>query len=167
MSQPRSAQSTSPDGPSALPEDSSTAGTTLPTEVVAGFLDALAASDMERAVAFLADDIVYTNVSLPTIRGRTRFERGARVYYRRGLGFEVVIHRIAAAGPTVLTERTDALTWGPWRSQFWVCGTFEVVDGKIALWRDYFDWMDVLRASVRGLVGILIPALRASFPTAS
>lgn len=130
-------------------------------------MDALAASDVERAVALVADDIVYMNVSLPTIRGRARFERGAHAYYRRGLGFKVAIHRIAADGATVLTERTDALTWGPWRSQFWVCGTFEVVDGKIALWRDYFDWMDVIRASVRGLVGILIPALRASFPTPS
>ena len=51
------------------------------------------------------------------------------------IGFEVKIHRIAAEGATVLTERTDALIFGPLRLQFWVCGVFEVHDGRITLWR--------------------------------
>ena len=39
-------------------------------------------------------------------------------------------HRIAQDGGTVLTERTDAIIIGPLRLQFWVCGAFEVRDGK-------------------------------------
>ena len=54
-------------------------------------------------------------------------------------GFEVKIHRIAVNGSSVLTERTDVLQFGPVRLQFWVCGVFEVHDGRITLWRDYFD----------------------------
>jgi hypothetical protein len=51
--------------------------------------------------------------------------------------------RACEAGDTrngiLLTERTDSAR-GRWFSlEFWVCGTFEVRDGKIALWRDYFD----------------------------
>jgi limonene-1,2-epoxide hydrolase len=39
----------------------------------------------------------------------------------------------------VLTERVDILT-GPFvHFEIWVCGTFEIRDGKITLWRDYFD----------------------------
>ena len=60
----------------------------------------------------------------------------------------------------VLNERTDALVIGPVRLQFWVCGVFEVHNGKITLWRDYFDMFDMAKATVRGLIGAVIPGLR-------
>ena len=40
----------------------------------------------------------------------------------------------------MLTERTDAVFNGPVRIPFQVCGTFEVRDGQIVVWRDTFDW---------------------------
>ena len=70
------------------------------------------------------------------------------------------IHRIAVNGASVLTERTDVLVIGPVRMQFWVCGVFEVHNGRITLWRDYFDMLDMLKGTVRGLVGAVVPALR-------
>lgn len=76
------------------------------------------------------------------------------------MGFEVKFHRNVAEGSTVLNERTDAIVLGPLRLQFWVCGVFEVHDGRITLWRDYFDMFDMLKATVRGLVGVAVPALR-------
>jgi limonene-1,2-epoxide hydrolase len=77
------------------------------------------------------------------------------------MGFEVKIHRIAADGNSVLTERTDALIVGPLRLQFWVCGIFEVHNGAITLWRDYFDKFDFLvKAPLRALVGIVIPSMK-------
>ncbi len=42
------------------------------------------------------------------------------------------------------------------------CGTFEVHDGRITLWRDYFDAFDFTKAIVRGLLGIAVPSLRQS-----
>jgi limonene-1,2-epoxide hydrolase len=137
-----------------------------PSEVVVAFLNALAANDVETAVSLVADDLVYENISLPTIRGKDRFERGARSF-SRFMGFDVRFHRVAENGTTVLTERTDAITVGPYRSQFWVCGVFEVEDGKIKLWRDYFDFWNVLLGSLRGLLGMVIPAFRARFDSAS
>ncbi|BCI89494.1 hypothetical protein NIIDMKKI_47000 [Mycobacterium kansasii] len=78
------------------------------------------------------------------------------------LGFEVKVHRIAADGAAVLTERTDALILGPLRLQFWVCGVFEVHDGKITLWRDYVDVYDMTKALLRGLAALVIPQLRTT-----
>ena len=52
--------------------------------------------------------------------------------------------------------------FGPVRLQFWVCGVFEVRDGRITLWRDYFDMFDFTKALVRGVAGAVIPALRPS-----
>jgi limonene-1,2-epoxide hydrolase len=134
-----------------------------PEVVVTRFLTAMQAGDVETVIALAADDIVYSNVSLPTIRGKDRFGRAARAYYRHHLGFQVVVHRIAEKGSSVLTERTDALILGPFRMQFWVCGVFEVENGQVTLWRDYFDWRSTTLATLRGLVGIVIPSLRATF----
>ena len=139
-------------------------GTRVPIEVVTDFLNAMEDSDPEAAISMVADDIVYSNVSLPTIRGRDHFASAARAYYRYHFGFQVLVHRIAQNGTSVLTERTDAVFVGPFRMQFWVCGVFEVHDGKITLWRDYFDWRSTTFASIRGLVGMVIPRVRANFP---
>ena len=132
------------------------------TRTVEVFLNALADEDFETASAALADDLVYQNVGLPTIYGRNR----AMQLFRRIEGrnrFEVKIHRIAADGAAVLTERTDALIFGRLRLQFWLCGVFEVHDGRITLWRDYFDFYDMLKATARGLAALVVPSLRASF----
>jgi limonene-1,2-epoxide hydrolase len=138
---------------------------TSPTAVVERFLDLLAAADLEGALQLVAADIEYENVSLPTVHGRERMRRLFSAGYERGGGFEVYVHAISADGPTVLTERTDVLKLGLLRVQFWVCGHFDVRDGQIVQWRDYFDWLNVAGATVRGLFGTVIPAVRASPPS--
>lgn len=126
------------------------------------FLDALADDDLDTAAAALAEDVVYQNVGLPTIYGRS----ATIGVFRRMAGraaFDVKIHRIAADGAAVLTERTDALTFGPLRLQFWVCGVFEVHNGRITLWRDYFDFFDMFKATLRAVAATVFPALRPSW----
>ena len=123
------------------------------------FLSALQAQDIEGAGAVLDENLVYENVGFPTIRGRARAMKLFRGMEGRAR-FEVKTHRIAVNGSTVITERTDALVFGPVRLQFWVCGVFEVRDGRITLWRDYFDMFDFTKAIVRGLAGAVIPGLR-------
>ena len=126
---------------------------------VENFLTALQNQDIDAAGAVLDDNLVYQNVGFPTIRGRARAIKLFRSMEGRA-GFEVKTHRIAVNGSTVLTERTDALVFGRLRLQFWVCGVFEVTDGRITLWRDYFDMFDFAKALARGMLGAVIPALR-------
>ncbi|MFC4909872.1 limonene-1,2-epoxide hydrolase family protein [Actinomadura gamaensis] len=130
-----------------------------PLQTVTDFLSALEDLDIDRALTYCADDIVYQNVPLPPARGRKAFERQMRTMARYGTGFEARLHNIAANGDTVLTERTDVLKAGPWEAAFWVCGTFELRDGRIALWRDYFDWPTVLAASAKGAYTALLSRL--------
>jgi limonene-1,2-epoxide hydrolase len=133
--------------------------TTANARTVEKFLYALQDLDYDALEAAMADNIEWTNVGYLTVRGRRRIMS----IFRRGngrVGFEVKFHRVAADGNAVLTERTDALVIGPLRMQFWVCGVFEVHGGRITLWRDYFDLYDILKGTVRGLVGIFVPSLR-------
>ncbi len=123
------------------------------------FLEALQAQDFDTFASLAADDLVYQNVGLPTIRGGKRVVKLLRGMEGK-VGFEVKFHRNVVDGSTVLNERTDAIVFGPLRLQFWVCGVFEVHDGRITLWRDYFDFFDMAKATFRGIVGMVIPAVR-------
>jgi limonene-1,2-epoxide hydrolase len=121
-----------------------------PKSVVGAFLAALERLDVNAALQLVSDDVVYQNVPLPAARGRAAVARQLRGMARYSTGFEARTHHIAADGPIVLTERTDVLRAGAWEAEFWVCGTFEVRDGRVVLWRDYFDWATFLAASARG-----------------
>jgi limonene-1,2-epoxide hydrolase len=130
-----------------------------PRQVVEDFLAACVAADFDAIPGLLAPDVVYHNVGLPVIHGRSGATKFLRLLFGRpGTRFGVVVHRIVQEGDVVLTERTDVSVIGRMRVQFWVCGTFEVHDNQITLWRDYFDWYDIAKGFVRGVLGVLIPA---------
>lgn len=131
-----------------------------PIEVVVQFLDALRRDDVDEAADLLAPDAIWHNVPFPPARGRDTIVRQLRGMERYDLAFDVEMHNIAANGPVVLTERTDVITRGPVGGEFWVCGTFEVHDGKITVWRDRFDFVDVLAGTVRRTVRGLFQAVR-------
>lgn len=136
-----------------------------PIGVVTKFFDHLAEGNVDAAVDMMDVDVSYINVSTPAIRGRERVRRVLKAATRaKTAAFEVYIHAISEEGGVVLTERTDVLIWGPMRAQIWVCGRFDIRDGTIVLWKDYFDWVNFTLAVLRGLVGIVVPGLRAKAP---
>jgi limonene-1,2-epoxide hydrolase len=127
------------------------------------FLYALQDEDFDTAEALVSEDLVWQNVGLTKMRGGRRIMKLFRSGGGRA-GFEVKIHHIATDGNSVLTERTDALIFGPLRLQFWVCGTFDLQDGQIRVWRDYLDTFDFfVKAPLRALVATVVPSLRPSF----
>lgn len=149
-----------------LPEPAPTTGLrpVEPQAVVEALLAALAAGDLDALRGLLAEDVVYSNVGLPTIRGRRRAVSVLAPLAGRAR-FEAYLHAISSSGPVVLTERTDVVQWGRLRVQFWVAGRFDVHDGQVTLWRDAFDFLDCTKAFWRGLLGALIPPLRPQPPT--
>ena len=133
-----------------------------PEQIVTLFLQALEAQDHDQIASLLAPDLHYTNVSLPTLKGGQKVANLFELLLRRGTGFQVKVHSLATNGNTVMTERTDVINIGPLHIGFWVCGTFQVENGKIVLWRDYFDWWDISRGALRGVAGMILPKLRVS-----
>lgn len=149
-----------------MPATSTQPAASAVEEVPRRFLDALARGDLDAAVALLDPDVAYTNISLPTVHGRDRVARllGALEGTAR---FEVRNHTVAVdpgRPGRVLTERTDALGIGRVHWQFWVYGRFEVVDGRITVWRDSFDWADLTVGLVRGLLGAILPGAARRMP---
>ncbi|MFD7019186.1 limonene-1,2-epoxide hydrolase family protein [Streptomyces sp. NPDC059161] len=91
--------------------------------------------------AFFTDDAVYHNIPLAPITGREAIANTS--FIRPGPpGIEHIEFRvinIAANGPIVMTERVDVFKLPDKSFELPVMGTFEVTDGKINAWRDYFD----------------------------
>jgi limonene-1,2-epoxide hydrolase len=137
---------------------------TTSEEIVIRFLQALEAQDHSQIVELLASDLRYTNVSLPTLKGGKVVSSLFKRLMGKRVGFQVQIHRIATNGSIVMTERTDVITIGSLHVGFWVCGTFRVEQGRIVLWRDYFDWMNITRGTLRGVLGIPVRKLRIALP---
>lgn len=131
-----------------------------PESVVRDFLGALERLDIEAACALVSDDILYENKGLPAVRGRAQFDRAMASLARYMDGFEARTHNLAVDGDVVLTERTDVFHKAEFRAEFWVCGRFEVRDGQIVVWRDYFDFVNVTLACVKGLVGLALERRR-------
>ncbi|HNP58927.1 MAG TPA: limonene-1,2-epoxide hydrolase family protein [Gordonia sp. (in: high G+C Gram-positive bacteria)] len=122
-----------------------------------GFLRDLATGRIDEALSVVDENILYENVGLPTVRGMKRFTRAMHMLNGKFLHFDAEILNAAADGGVVLNERIDLLSIGPLRIRFWVCGRFEVVDGRIVVWRDYFDMVDSFKGLLRGIVGLVIP----------
>ena len=93
--------------------------------------------------AFFTEDAVYHNIPLAPITGRAVIADTIASFLRPGPpGIEAIDFRvinIAANGPVVMTERVDVFTLPRKSFELPVMGTFEVSDGKIIAWRDYFD----------------------------
>ena len=122
-----------------------------PEDVVRRFLALLEEGRADEAVDLLTPDVVWKNTGMPTFTGR-KVTGMLRDMERRRIGFRVDMHHIASNGPIVLTDRTDYLTYKRWETAFWVCGTFEVRDGRIALWDDHFSMGNLVAASIRGVI---------------
>ena len=93
--------------------------------------------------AFFTEDAVYHNIPQDPVTGRENIATIIASVLRPGPpGIESIDFRlvnIAANGPVVLTERVDVFTLAGKSFELPVMGTFEISDGKISAWRDYFD----------------------------
>jgi len=93
--------------------------------------------------AFFTDNAVYHNIPLTPVIGREAIAKTIGSFIRPGApGIESIEFRvlnIAANGPVVMTERVDVFKLPNKSFELQVMGTFEVKDGKIKAWRDYFD----------------------------
>ena len=115
-----------------------------PIEVVrrfcAAWADDMAAADL---AAFFTDDAVYHNIPQAPVTGREAIANTIDSFIRPGppgvMGIEFRVINIAANGPVVMTERVDVFRLPGKSFELQVMGTFEVSDGKISAWRDYFD----------------------------
>ncbi len=111
-----------------------------PAAIVDEFIRRLTSGDTDGALALVHDEVVYDNVPVGPVVG----PEGIRdVVAMMEAGIDEIrfdVHRQVADGNVVLNARTDRFRIGERWLDLPVAGWFEVDDeGRITLWRDYFD----------------------------
>lgn len=107
-------------------------------DVVRSFVAAWNANDIDAVVGHLHPDVRYHNIPLEPILGR----ESVRAYLRSIGAFDWVdwqLLAIAESGSQVLTERVDRFSLRGREVSLPLMGIFEVEQGLIRGWRDYFD----------------------------
>lgn len=116
-------------------------------QLVRDFCDAFARRDIDELMGFFAPDAVYHNMPMDPARGHDAIRAVLELFVPPSDSIEFEILHIASTSDAVLTERIDRFRMGDRDVVLPVSGTFEIVDGKIAAWRDYFDMATFTRQS--------------------
>ncbi len=122
------------------------------------FLDAYWSSDVDTTLAACTEDFVWVNTALPKqhLEGRAAL---SALMTEQASGFPEPIdpgsggHRTitwATHGDTILHERVDSWDLRGTHMELACCAIWVVRDGKVALWRDYYD----VGAFLRQLAGV-------------
>ena len=94
---------------------------------------------VDAILEYFTDDAVYHNIPVDPLTGKDAIQ-GMIAMFTTGVDrIEFQMRNIVGAGDIVLTERIDVFTYPDKIISLPVMGTFEVRNGKIAAWRDYFD----------------------------
>ena len=125
-----------------------------PDELVRSFLAALTAKDIDTAVTMVSDDLEYDNVPMGKAFGPDGMRQTLNGFFAMLDQLDWQVLRQVSTGDlangTVLNERDDRVLM---KGQWWslpVAGVFEVRDGRITLWRDYFDQPTLMKMMAAG-----------------
>ena len=110
-----------------------------PEEIVNAFVGALEQLDVDTALTFVADDVEYDNVPMGKVFGPDGVRATLTPFLASCTEVEWRILHQAASGDVVMNERIDRFHMPKGWIEIAVAGLFVVRDGKITLWRDYFD----------------------------
>jgi limonene-1,2-epoxide hydrolase len=108
-------------------------------DVVTSFCATWSKLDVDEMMEYFHPDALYHNIPVDPVVGRDNI-RAMIVGFIAGwdrVDFEV--RHAVAQGHVVLTERVDHFVSRERTVSLPVMGTFELEDGRIKAWRDYFD----------------------------
>jgi limonene-1,2-epoxide hydrolase len=108
-------------------------------QVVRDFCAAWETMDQQRILDSFTDDGVYHNMPMAPAVGKDAIKGLLGMILAPASAVTFEIKHMAAEGDVVLTERLDTFKMGDKTVTLDVMGAFEVRDGKIAAWRDFFD----------------------------
>lgn len=108
-------------------------------DFMATFVAAWPLNDATRLGPFFSEDAEYRNGPLPPVTGRDAVVAALAQMMAMGGTVDVDIIHLVSDGPVVMTERVDYWKSGDKTMTLRVAGAFEVHDGVITAWRDYFD----------------------------
>jgi limonene-1,2-epoxide hydrolase len=115
-------------------------------QVVRDFLGAWSRLDPSELAAYFTEDGCYHNVPTGPVSGREQVEAFIRAFTATWTETDWEIISIGAVGDRVYAERIDRTRTTQGDVDLPCLGVFEMADGKIREWRDYFDLNTYMQA---------------------
>jgi len=116
------------------------------TQLVEGFCKAWSRLDPVELVSYFTEDGIYHNMPAGPVQGRAEIEQYIRAFAGSWSETDWEILNLAESGDTVIAERVDRTRAGDKTVDLPCTGVFEIREGKIAVWRDYFDLATYMQA---------------------
>ncbi|QSE94058.1 nuclear transport factor 2 family protein [Rhodococcus sp. USK10] len=131
-----------------------------PDQLVTQFCAEWIEPDPAKIAEYFADDAVYHNIPMEPVIGRDAIREFIAGFIVAFGGIDFRVHRQVTDGGqspnaeessgVVMNERIDVFTLNGIVVELPVVGVFEITDGKITTWRDYFDMAPIQAAAGGG-----------------
>lgn len=116
-----------------------------PIEIITAMTEAMAVKHYDAALLWFTDDCEYTNLPMGSVIGPAGVRSVLEPFFAPTIANELRILRSAVDGDTAFVERLDRHLIDTGWVELPVTGVFVFRNGKIAVWREYFDLNTIVR----------------------
>ncbi len=114
--------------------------------IVRDFIAAWSGLNVDVIVSYFAEDGVYHNMPTQPVKGHAALRQFIATFLKTWTKTEWDILTIVSEGDVVIAERLDRTVAMGKDIDLPCCGVFNLRNGKIGAWRDYFDMATYAKA---------------------
>jgi len=115
-------------------------------EIIRDFIAAWSRLNVDEPVAYFCEDGVYHNMPTDPVAGHEALRAFIDAFLANWERTDWEILNLLVDGDIVVVERMDKTVAAGKPVDLPCCGVFEMRNGKIAVWRDYFDMTTYINA---------------------
>ena len=108
-------------------------------QVIQAFIDAWSNLDADELIEYFTEDGIYYNMPAKPVQGRENLRKFIGGFIANWTKTTWDTLNIVGDGDLVFAERLDRTVAGKVEVDLPCCGVFVMENGKIKVWRDYFD----------------------------
>jgi len=108
-------------------------------QIITEFIEAWSSLDAEKLTTYFTEDGTYYNMPIQPITGHDNLKAFIQNFLASWEKTDWDILNILAQGDLVMAERVDRTIVEGRKVDLPCVGVFEMQNGKIKIWRDYFD----------------------------
>ena len=108
-------------------------------QTIKAFIAAWSNLDVDELVGYFCEDGIYYNMPAQPVQGHEKLKLFIEGFIAKWTKTTWETLNIIGEGNVVIVERLDRTEVGDIKVDLPCCGVFEMKEGKIKIWRDYFD----------------------------
>jgi limonene-1,2-epoxide hydrolase len=108
-------------------------------QTIKDFIAAWSNLDSDELVGYFSEDGIYYNMPTQPVQGKEQLKQFIGSFISNWTKTNWDTLNIIGEGDVVIAERLDRTEVGDIKVDLPCCGVFEMEEGKIKVWRDYFD----------------------------